>query len=59
MINIVVRSLVIVLAGYEATYVDDPVNQELVTSTECISASTSTHVRATNLSLPHTHALPT
>ena len=38
MIGMVAGSLVIVLTGYEATYVDNLKNRELVTSTECISA---------------------
>ena len=38
MIGMVAGSLVIVPTGCEATYVDDPENRELVTSTECISA---------------------
>jgi hypothetical protein len=39
LIGMVAGSLVIVPADCQASYVDDPNNQELVTSTECISAS--------------------
>jgi len=38
MIGIVNGSFVIVPADYEAVYVNNPENRELVTSTECISA---------------------
>jgi DDE superfamily endonuclease len=38
MIGVVNSSLVIVPAGTTISYVDDPENRELVTSTECISA---------------------
>jgi hypothetical protein len=37
LISMVVGSLVIVPADYEAAYVNDPANRELLTSTECIS----------------------
>ena len=39
LISIVNGSLVIVPKGCTVAYVDDPENRELVTSTECISAS--------------------
>jgi hypothetical protein len=39
MIGVVSGSLVIVPLDCETVYVDDPANRELVTSTECISAS--------------------
>ena len=38
LIGVVFGSLVIVLIGCDAVYVDDPANKELVSSTECISA---------------------
>ena len=43
MISVTAGFLVITSANYKAFYIDDPTNQELVTSTECISTS-SFHV---------------
>ena len=39
MISIQVGSLVLVPTNYIVTYIDDPRNRELVTSTKCISTS--------------------